>query len=552
MMMLNTLLMAAECFFGGSLILALAFLLAREKNASQRHLIFTGAFAVMLLLPFAAMLLPSHVVWQIATASSATVIPTHAAPAASGIDIAAVISGLCIVWLMGVIFVLSKAAYGAVTLIGLYRNSVPHIPEGLSCEKFRGLNWQLRIRTIPGDAGPITWGLIKPVVLLPKCSVTWPRARLEAVLLHEAAHVRRKDCLSRLIALFACALYWPNPLAWAAARAMCREGETAADDCVLSSGIKASAYAEHLVGLARTFSKVQPAYAGVSLAMAEPSMLDARVEAILNPSRSRRGVNTADVLKIAALGLTATAVMALVRPSLAEEKRAPAPMRVAQVEIKECPQTAQTVLAVPRTAAKQTSRVAIVSDDDRGAVALAPPPPPAPPAPAAAEAPAVPPAPPAPAAPPSKSSHVVMRMEKDGEVKEWRWDMPHLDAKVRAEIRRAMQLAKSEEMHALAGREAEIRRATAEAQQNAADVMRQHADELRQANDMARQHADVMRQQADAIRQANSIARQAMAKVNVSAIVSHAMEAARPAMEQALSKAKVDVKIDVNTDDNEN
>lgn len=533
MSVLNTLLMAAECFFGGSLVLALAFLFSRGKTASQRHLIFTGAFAVMLLLPFAAKLLPSHVVWQLATAAPA--LPTHAVPAApaSGIDLATIIIGLCTVWLMGVIFVLSKAAYGSVALMELYRNSVPHIPDDLSCEKFRGLNWQLRIRTVPGDAGPITWGLIKPVVLLPKCSVTWSRARLEAVLLHEAAHVRRKDCLSRLIALFACALYWPNPFVWAAARVMCREGETAADDCVLSSGIKASAYAEHLVGLARAFSQARPNYAGVSLAMAEPSMLDARVEAILNPSRSRRGVNKADVLKIAALGLTATAVMALVRPSFAEEK--PAPVRVARAEV--CPQSAK--MAAQHKAAKHSSHVVIATNDSDdaedgdAAVFAAPPAPPA-------VAPAAPPAPPAPVTAPSGPAHVVvMRTEKNGDVKELRWEMPHFDAQVRAEIKHAMQLAKSEQMRALAQHQADIRSAVAEAQRQVADVMRQHADELRQANDMARQRADVMRQQADVIREANDAARQAM-------------EAARPAMEQALSKARVDVNVDVKTNDNEN
>ena len=66
MIVLNSLLMALECFFGGSLVLALALLLAQGKPASQRHLIITGAFAVLLLLPLASLALPSHMVWQLA------------------------------------------------------------------------------------------------------------------------------------------------------------------------------------------------------------------------------------------------------------------------------------------------------------------------------------------------------------------------------------------------------------------------------------------------------------------------------------------------------
>jgi drug/metabolite transporter (DMT)-like permease len=44
---LNSLLMACECFFGGSLLLALALVLSRGKPASQSHLILTGAFGVV-------------------------------------------------------------------------------------------------------------------------------------------------------------------------------------------------------------------------------------------------------------------------------------------------------------------------------------------------------------------------------------------------------------------------------------------------------------------------------------------------------------------------
>ncbi|MEI9931543.1 MAG: M56 family metallopeptidase [Rhizomicrobium sp.] len=63
-------------------------------------------------------------------------------------------------------------------------------------------------------------GLLSPVILLPKSARTWPRARLQAVLLHELAHVRRRDGAMQMLALFACAIYWFNPL-MGSARARC-------------------------------------------------------------------------------------------------------------------------------------------------------------------------------------------------------------------------------------------------------------------------------------------------------------------------------------------
>lgn len=551
MIVLNSLLMASECFFGGSLVLALALGLSHGKPASQRHLILTGAFAVLLALPLASLALPSHFVWYLAaphTVVAQTVPQTvSAAPAAVPFfDLADLVLGLVALWAMGVIFVLSKAAYGGVALADLYRASVPYIPQGISPEKFRGLNWQLRLRTTPGDAGPITWGIFRPIVLLPKSSVTWSRARLEAVLLHEAAHVRRKDCLSRLIAVIASALYWPNPLVWMAARIMRRDGETAADDVVLSSGIKASAYAEHLVGLAQVFASSRPSYAGVSLAMAEPAMLDARVEAILHPSRCRKAASKKDVLKIAILGLTATAVMALARPSLAQAKPEPEDKpAVANTEnlAKACPE--KTNAMTDRKAARVASVAAEAPEEPADL-------PPAPPAPPANIVPPAPPAPPAvinPPAPPAPPSHFTVRWKtSDGIDKVWEGS----GAAERAEADRALAAARAEHRRAIALEKEQIHKAlaTVHMQVNPADVMREHAA------DFAKAQADIANAQGE-IAKAQATVHAALAKANISAVVAQAFDKAmvqaiknaRPAIEHALANTKVDVTVKVDSDE---
>ena len=99
---------------------------------------------------------------------------------------------------------------------------------------------------------PMTWGVIRPKLLLPEASQEWTEERRRVVLLHELAHAKRGDYLTNLVTQLACALYWFNPFVWFAARQMIAERERACDDVVLRHGARPSDYAEQLLHIAAT------------------------------------------------------------------------------------------------------------------------------------------------------------------------------------------------------------------------------------------------------------------------------------------------------------
>ena len=99
-------------------------------------------------------------------------------------------------------------------------------------------------------ASPISWGLMRPVILLNSRAVQ-ATGEAEAIIAHELAHVARMDWVKLLFARVATALFWFNPLVWVLAREAHQLREEAADDSVLAADIADTDYAQLLVGVAR-------------------------------------------------------------------------------------------------------------------------------------------------------------------------------------------------------------------------------------------------------------------------------------------------------------
>ena len=149
--------------------------------------------------------------------------------------------------------------------------------------------------------GPLTWGLLRPVIVLPTASAAWPPGLQAAALAHERAHIARWDWAVHLAVWGVCVAFWFHPLAWHARRMLALEAEHAADDAVLSAGVRPSDYARLLVTLARGGVPSAALGAGASL-------VGQRVQAVLaHRSRSPRRWPVA----LVALGLGVAGLPAL-------------------------------------------------------------------------------------------------------------------------------------------------------------------------------------------------------------------------------------------------
>ena len=180
------------------------------------------------------------------------------------------------------------------SIIDVFRNAVQQL--GIRQDISLSLHCEKNI--------PLVWGLWKFRLLLPMAARDWSDEQLRSVMLHELAHLKRRDTATQLLAQFACALHWFNPLIWFASWRLHVERERACDDLVLSNGVAASAYAEHLLDVATRLTS-SPWTQACGLAMAQRSSLESRLLAILSQQRNRRSLTSLVVAVWLILGTSA-------------------------------------------------------------------------------------------------------------------------------------------------------------------------------------------------------------------------------------------------------
>lgn len=234
------------------------------------------------------------------------------------------------VWAAGALAMLGLIALSqrrAVFLFAQGRQLTEDLPVDLA-QNLRGrlgLKQPVLIVESPAARSPVVFGFLRPVIILPtSLRRELSEDELSAVLLHELAHVRRRDILVAWIAAFVLAIQWFNPLAYLAVRGLGRERELACDELALqaTSPTQRVGYGHALL---RILELCRPARAfapapGLAAITENGGSMNARITMIAK-FRDRSWRQTA--AGAAAVLLLTGAVMTEVRAEPADAKAAP-------------------------------------------------------------------------------------------------------------------------------------------------------------------------------------------------------------------------------------
>lgn len=144
-----------------------------------------------------------------------------------------------------------------------------------------GIDRKIRLGTCDLTASPVTFGTMRPAIILPSDEYYEDLALLENVLIHELSHIKRFDHPTHLAAYFLASCNWFNPFVWISLKRLNLECEFACDDEVLRDENRRTQFARQLVSIARTgLLKLNPGLAAKP--MVAKGQLTQRVENILH------------------------------------------------------------------------------------------------------------------------------------------------------------------------------------------------------------------------------------------------------------------------------
>ena len=281
--------------FSGSAMILLVLALRLFLKKHLPHRVFPALWclcALRLLLPIT---IPSHLsIWNLLHTSVAaqadgvisdvlTPFPSLAtnSTAKPAADIAG-ISPMLLVWLVCAILLAAYFVIGYACMVRRFRGTrlAPQPSIDALLDRFR-FSRDPHICVSSSRRAPLTFGVFRPTVLLPE-DLPVGDAQFQLILAHELAHIRRKDCLRKLLLTVCLCLYWWNPLVWLMVWLANRDMELACDEAVLRAlGPDCKkAYALTLLDMAQRNPKSAPLCSGFA-----KSSTEERIRAILSFKR---------------------------------------------------------------------------------------------------------------------------------------------------------------------------------------------------------------------------------------------------------------------------
>ena len=134
--------------------------------------------------------------------------------------------------------------------------------------------WQARhklkrpcqVHVSEGISTPLTYGIFRPVIMLPANFDMTDEERLDYVLTHEFIHISRFDALTKLLIAVAVCIHWFNPFVWMMMILYNRDIEISCDESVIKAvgAGRKTAYALVLIEMAEKGNKPAFLFSGFS------------------------------------------------------------------------------------------------------------------------------------------------------------------------------------------------------------------------------------------------------------------------------------------------
>lgn len=275
------------------------------------------------------------------TAQTTTFLPIHGnmPEIANGLSEAMVqrtesISILSVIWLAGLLLCFGFFAVSYIKCYREFRFSLPVENDILEAWKEKHpLKRSLSIRQTETIAAPLSYGVIRPVILMPK-NTEWKNIyQLRYVLEHEYVHIRRLDMLTKLIMIAAVCIHWFNPLVWVMYILFNRDLELSCDETVVrrfGMDIK-SVYATALISMEEKKSGLTPLCNSFS-----KNAIEERIKAIMKIKKtSKFAVIISAVLVICVTGGFATSASSLEKKTETAQENGETTVALNEVNIRE-------------------------------------------------------------------------------------------------------------------------------------------------------------------------------------------------------------------------
>ena len=275
------------------------------------------------------------------TAQTTTFLPIHGnmPEIANGLSEAMVqrtesISILSVIWLAGLLLCFGFFAVSYIKCYREFRFSLPVENDILEAWKEKHpLKRSLSIRQTETIAAPLSYGVIRPVILMPK-NTEWKNIyQLRYVLEHEYVHIRRLDMLTKLIMIAAVCIHWFNPLVWVMYILFNRDLELSCDETVVrrfGMDIK-SVYATALISMEEKKSGLTPLCNSFS-----KNAIEERIRAIMKIKKtSKFAVMISAVLVIVVTGGFATSASSLEKNTETAQENGETTVALNEVNIRE-------------------------------------------------------------------------------------------------------------------------------------------------------------------------------------------------------------------------